>query len=228
MDVGCHELDNTVWSSKRTDSDQQRSVVLPIFFSLSLKKNLLAVSKINYSVFFSSFIVVKYLFFLLFWRSCWSKWDFPKSCVCREALKVILTCCQAGACLWGCLGLLTGLSCDHDFSFFFPLLLPLSNFSLSSRNDLLLLFLVQSLIFLSKVSQNLSGKTCWRAPWRSPVWNLADRECLDWGENYDCEWGWKGMQGETTLENWHFWKTRWCSLIFQHRYLFFCFFLDWE
>lgn len=114
------------------------------------------------------------------------------------------------------------------FFIFFPLLLPLSNFSLSSRNDLLLLFLVQSLIFLSKVSQNLSGNTCWRAPWRSPVWNLADRECLDWGENYDCEWGWKGMQGETTLENWHFWKTCWCSLIFQHRYLFFCFFLDWE
>lgn len=61
MDVGCRELDNTVWSSKLTDSDQQRSVVLFFFFpffkkiySYGLRDQLLR--------FYSSFIVVKYLF----------------------------------------------------------------------------------------------------------------------------------------------------------------------
>lgn len=37
MGVSCRKLDNTVWSSKRIDSDQQRSVVLP--FSFSVFKN---------------------------------------------------------------------------------------------------------------------------------------------------------------------------------------------
>lgn len=109
------------------------------------------VSKINCSffsfLFFHSSNIVRHFVA----ESCFSKWDFPKSRVLREVLKVILTCCQAGGSLWGRVRLLMGLSCDSS-----PPLL--SNSSLSPANDLLLLFLVPTKIFLIPLSQKLCRK----------------------------------------------------------------------
>lgn len=92
-----------------------------------------------------------------------------------------------------------------------PLLL-LSNFSLSPRNDLFLLFLVQTLIFFSEVCQKLPRNTCYKVPWRSPVWNVVRWGFLDWTGTDDHDGGLKGMQGETCWEI--FTKISCCSMIF--------------
>lgn len=159
----------------------------PFFFlklsSCGLKDQLLAFFPPNVRQTFTVFSVSK---------NCWSKWDFPESCVCREALKVVLTCCQASASLRGRLGLLTGLSCDHDF---FPLLL-LSNFSLSLGSDLLLLFLVQPPVFFSQVSQKSSRKHL--------LWSSLEITCLKSGRLRVCwsSWKWWSWQGIKTEVRW--------------------------
>lgn len=185
MGVSCRKLDNTVWSSKRIDSDQQRSVVLP--FSFSVFKNRLRSqrSTARLSFFYLRSSNVHCLFCVCLCKAAevneisqramfaekHSKWYWHV--VKPEPLsKDILGCWRPWAAIM----------------IFFPLLL-LSNFSLSPRNDLILLFLVQTPIFLSQLSQKLSRNTCYEHPWRSPVCNL-----VNWGfswarnENYDY-WG---------------------------------------
>lgn len=105
-------------------------------------------------------------------------------------------------------------------SWFFPLLL-LSNFSLSPRNDLLLLFLVQTPIFLSQVSQKLSRKHL--------LWSSLEITCLKSGQLRISWlswkwWSWRGIKREARwgeacyLETWlkDWWKISCCSVIFKH------------
>lgn len=88
-------------------------------------------------------------------------------------------------------------------SWFFPLLL-LSNFSLSPRNDLLLLFLVQTPIFLSQVRRKLS--------WKHLLWSSLEITCLKSGQLRFSWlswiwWSWRRSQGELRFVIWKFdWK----------------------
>lgn len=143
------------------------------------------------------FYLFIYLFFTAFvkhslslWRVKLFKWmRFPKEPCSQRSTQSDIDMLSS----W-CLSLRTSQVVDGPELrswVFFPLLL-LSNFSLSPRHDLLLLFLVQTPIFLSQLSQNLSRK---HLPWSS-----LEITCLKSGQLRISWLSWKWWRWRGDLE----------------------------
>lgn len=96
-------------------------------------------------------------------------------------------------------------------SWFFPLLL-LSNFSLSPRNDLLLLFLVWTPIFFSQVSQKLSRKHLLCGSTEITCRNSGQLRVL-WLSRNDHHGRLKGSKVEWSY-HWNIWMKCWWVIVY--------------